>query len=287
MAEGRVRYQINATDDLGQKNTTAIYEFDIEDTVAPIIAHTSIENVIIDEPINITCHVTDLGGVGAVYLHYRNGTAGNFTQVAMSPGHWYEIAARFEPGTIEYFIRAIDIYGNEASTGIYSLGIIDPAIPDTTPPEILFVGPTGSGVPVTTNIAIVFTEAVDRASVEGAITVSSTITGITYTWLNDQTLIVSFNALQYNTTYTVTIGTGARDLAGNALASAYSWEFSTVEESEIVEPPTPNDWGWIGIIIFLVAIIALLLLYLFNKERKEPDKIEEEPMTKERGPPDA
>jgi hypothetical protein len=122
--------------------------------------------------------------------------------------------------------------------------------------------------------------------VEGAITVSPGLTGITYTWLNDRTLVLSFDALRYNTTYTVTVGTGARDMAGNGLASANSWQFTTVGETEIIQQPAPNDWGWIGIIIFLIAVIALLLLYLFNKEKKEPDNIEEEPMTKERGPPD-
>jgi len=287
MAEGLVRYQINATDNLGQKNSTIIYEFDIEDTVAPYIAHTPVESAVINEPINITCLVADLGGVGAVYLHYRNESEANYTQVIMSPGYWYELAARSEPGTIEHYIRAVDAYGNEASTGIYSLAIIDPAIPDTTPPEIWFTGPTGSNIPVSTSISIVFSEAMDRAAVEGAITLSPAITGTSYTWLNDQTLVLSFDALRYNTTYTVTIGTGAADMARNNLASAYSWQFTTVGEMEIVEPPTPNDWGWIGLIIFLVVIIALLLLYLFNKEKKEPDNNEEEPMTKERGPPDA
>ena len=272
MKEGRVRYQINVTDDLGQKNTTVIYEFDIVDTMPPVIAHTSIENAVIDEPINITCLITDLGGVGAVHLHHRNESEANFTQVAMSPGYWYELTAHSEPGTIEYYIRAVDIYGNEASTGIYSSEIIDPAIPDTTPPEVLFVGPTGSNIPVSTSISIVFSEAMDRVSVEETITVSPVISNVSYTWLNNQTLIVSFDALRYNTTYTVTVGAGARDLAGNGLASGYLWEFSTVEESEIVEQPTPDNWGWIGIIIFLIAIIALLMLYLIHKKKKEPEK---------------
>ena len=208
-------------------------------------------------------------------------------QVTMSPGHWYELAARSEPITIEYYIRAVDIYGNEVSTGIYSLGIIDSEIPDTTPPEIWFANPTGTGIPLTNTISIVFSEAMDQASVEGAITVSPGLTGITYTWLNDQTLVLSFDALGYNTTYTVTVGIGAQDMAGNNIASTHSWEFSTVEESETVEQPTPNDWGWIGIIIFLVAVIALLLLYLFNKEKKGLDNDEEEPLVRERGPPDA
>jgi len=275
MTEGKVRYQINATDDLGQKNTTVIYEFDITDTTLPIITHTPVVNAIVNEPINIACLVTDLGGVGAVYLHYRNDTAGNFTQVTMSLGYWYEHAARSEPGTIEYYIQAVDINGNEASTGIYNLEIIDPSVPDTTRPEILFVTPTGDNIPVSTSISIVFSEAVNRTSVEGAILVSPVLSGINYTWLNDQTLVLAFDDLQFNTTYMVTIETEAMDLAGNTLANDHSWHFTTVAESEIIQSPATNDWGWIGIIIFLVVIIAVLLLYLFNKE-KEPDNIEKE-----------
>jgi hypothetical protein len=76
-----------------------------------------------------------------------------------------------------------------------------------------------------------------------------------------------------------------RIVVESGVASTHSWQFTTVEELEIVEPPVPNNWGWIGI-IFLVTVIALLLLYLFNKERKGPDNIEEEPIAKERGPPD-
>ena len=275
LKEGKVRYQINATDDLQQKNTTIIYEFDITDTISPVIIHSPVVSGNIGETINITCQVSDLGGVGTVYLHYRNDTAANFTQVTMNPSYWYELAARSEPVTIEYYIRAVDIYGNEASTGIYNLEIIDPSVPDTTPPEILFVTPTGDNISVSTSISIVFSEAVNRTSVEGAILVSPVLSGISYTWLNDQTLVLAFDGLQFNTTYMVTIETEAMDLEGNGLAGEYSWQFSTVEEPEIVEQPTPDNWGWIGIIISLIIIIALLLLYLFNKE-KEPDNIEKE-----------
>ena len=35
------------------------------------------------------------------------------------------------------------------------------------------------------------------------------------------------NVLDPNATYTVTVGTGVKDNAGNALGSSYSWNFST------------------------------------------------------------
>ena len=104
---------------------------------------------------------------------------------------------------------------------------------------------------------------------ERAITVSPAVTGIAYTWLNDQTLVLSFDALRYNTTYTVTIGMGAADMAGNGLAAAYSWQFLTVGELEIVQPPTPNNWGWVIIIIALATVMALLFYMFYKAKAKE------------------
>ena len=66
-------------------------------------------------------------------------------------------------------------------------------------------------------------------------------------------------------------------LAGNGLASEYSWQFTTVGEAEIVQQPTPNNWGWIAIIILLISIIMLLLYYQFDRKQKgtEPEETEE------------
>ena len=42
--------------------------------------------------------------------------------------------------------------------------------------------------------------------------------------------------LVYSTTYTATVTTGAKDLAGNALASKYVWNFTTGTEPASEEP---------------------------------------------------
>jgi parallel beta-helix repeat protein len=280
MKEGVVRYQINATDDLKQKNTTVIYEFDIEDTTAPVIVHTPIESAVIGEAINITCQVSDLGGVDIAYIYYKNESAASFTQVTMNPGFWFESPAHSVPARIEYYIRASDMYGNDALTQTYSLETIDLSIPDTTLPEILFVSPSGNNVPILTSISIIFSESVNQTSVESAISISPTITGISYNWLDNQTLTIEIPGnLSFNTTYSVKIDTGAKDLAGNTLTSDYSWQFTTAEEPKTIQTPASNDLGWIGIIILLVTIIMLMLFYLFNNEKKEKelDNIKKEP----------
>ncbi|MCK4266107.1 MAG: Ig-like domain-containing protein, partial [Thermoplasmata archaeon] len=271
MAEGKIRYQINATDDLQQKNTTIIYEFDIEDSTPPEITHTPVESALIDESINITCQVTDLGGVNAsaVYFVYRYEGDSEFMVEPMNPGFWYEIPAHSVLATIEYYIQASDIYGNDASTQLYSLEIIDTSVTDTTPPEVLLATPSGDNIPILTDIFIVFSEAVNQTSVESAILISPAITNISYIWLNNETLLIEISGnLSYNTTYTVTTDTGAKDLAGNTLTNDYIWQFTTVEDPEIIQPLASNDWLWIVLIIILVGVI-LLLLYLFQKERRK------------------
>src|SRR5438093_1255752 len=76
-----------------------------------------------------------------------------------------------------------------------------------------------------------------------------TITPVTFT-LNHGTTAVSltdalpiltatFNPLSTlaaNTTYTATITTGARDLAGNALATGFSWSFTTGVTPDTTRP---------------------------------------------------
>ncbi len=275
MAVGKVKYQINATDDFEQKNSTIIYEFDIRDSTPPVIIHTPVESAVIGEAINITCEIIDLSEVNIAYMTsgvffvYRYEGDTGFTYGVMNPGYWYELPEHSAPATIEYYIQASDIYGNVASTQLYTLEIIAPSFPDTIPPEILLATPTGDNIPISTEISIVFNEAMNQSSVENAISISPTITGISYTWLNNQTLVIDISGiLSYNSTYTVMIDTGTKDLAGNTLENDYSWQFTTVEEPEIIQQPASNNWGWIGIIIFLATIIMLMLFYQFNKEKE-------------------
>ncbi len=270
MSENEVRYQINATDDLQQKNTTMIYEFDIEDTTAPVIVHTPVESAVVGELVNITCQVTDLGGVNetAVYLFYKTiESKSSYTQVTMNSGFWYEVSTNsFE----EYYIQAFDIYGNYAVNGVHSVYLRDFTPLDIIHPIILFVTPTGDDISISTSISIVFREDMNKTSVENAISISPDIS-FSSSWTNDQTLILSIvGNLSYNTTYSVAINTGAKDLAGNTLGNDYTWQFTTAEEPEIVQQPASNDVGWIGIVIFLVSAIALLMItILYNRKEQE------------------
>ena len=98
--------------------------------------------------------------------------------------------------------------------------------PDTTAPTVSSTTPANgaTGVAVTAT----FSEAMDPATITtatftlsggGAVTGAVTYAGTTATFTPTA-------SLAYSTPYTATITTGARDLAGNALAVNYVWTFT-------------------------------------------------------------
>ena len=85
-----------------------------------------------------------------------------------------------------------------------------------------------TGVAVGTDIVLTFSEAMNRASVEGALSISPSVT-CTFSWSpNDRVLTCDPNAgLAAGTSYTVTVGTGAQDAGGTALSAAATVGFET------------------------------------------------------------
>lgn len=105
---------------------------------------------------------------------------------------------------------------------------------DTTPPTITARTPgiSATGVAVNAPIQITFSENMDATtltttsiSVSG---VSAVGNSITYDFTNRMAIFTPSTNLAYSTNYTVTVSTGVRDTAGNALAAASTWTFTTV-----------------------------------------------------------
>ena len=104
--------------------------------------------------------------------------------------------------------------------------------PDNNAPTIS--SPSSSGatdVSVSADITVPFSEAMDSSTINSTnITVvdgsGNAVSGV---W-SYSGITATFNPssdLSYSTTYTVTVGTGVKDRAGNALGSASSWGFTT------------------------------------------------------------
>ena len=116
------------------------------------------------------------------------------------------------------------------------------APPDTTAPTVSSTIPAdlATGVAINRNITANFSEAMDAATITtttftlaapGPVSVSGTVT---YAGT-----VATFNPtvnLAANTVFTVTITTGATDLAGNALAVNKTWSFTTGTTADTTAP---------------------------------------------------
>ena len=119
-------------------------------------------------------------------------------------------------------------------------------IPDTKAPEINYVDPAdkSNNVPIDTKITIEFSEAMNKESVESAVSLtdiddSSNINGI-ISWDESDQRILTFipdNDLKYDHQHIFTISTSAKDLNENKLTAEFSSEFITSSAPDTT-PPT-------------------------------------------------
>jgi hypothetical protein len=115
---------------------------------------------------------------------------------------------------------------------------------DTVRPTVLSTDPdtNASGVSVTTNVRVTFSENMDAASVIAAYTLMdglNTVPGVV-TVVGDTATFDPTGTLDDATVYMAVVSTAATDLAGNALASSSSWTFTTGDSTRpLVESTLP------------------------------------------------
>lgn len=126
---------------------------------------------------------------------------------------------------------AKDASGNQLAAN-YTWSFTTAAVSDVTPPTVVSVTPANNGtaVAVTSTATAVFSEPMNSGLMttstftmkQGTTAVSGTIaySGTTATFTPSA-------ALAGGTVYTCTITTGVKDMAGNAMASNYTWSFTT------------------------------------------------------------
>ncbi|MCL4551796.1 MAG: Ig-like domain-containing protein [Bacteroidetes bacterium] len=141
---------------------------------------------------------------------------------------------------------------------------------DTIPPKIIEVIPSDGTTQYKENyFEITFSEYVEKRSVQNAIFISPSVQkGFKYDWTG-KTLTVYFkDSLKKNTTYTITIGTDAKDINnGNKMAEPFTFVFSTgnkIDKGKIagkIYDPSPD-----GVMIFA-----------YQKNEKEIDPSKEKP----------
>jgi methionine-rich copper-binding protein CopC len=121
---------------------------------------------------------------------------------------------------------------------------------DTTPPTVISTAPgnLATNVPTSTTVTATFSEAMDPATINSTtftLRVTATSTGVagvvSYNAATNTATFTPSTSLLPGTTYTARITTGAKDLAGNALASQFEWTFITGAAPTVTSVAPPNN----------------------------------------------
>jgi hypothetical protein len=112
---------------------------------------------------------------------------------------------------------------------------------DVTPPTVISSIPANAATSVSVSVlpSVTFSEAMNATSLSAATFTlkqgTTTIAG-TVAYSGTTATFTPASALLAGTSYVGTIGTGAKDVAGNALASNYTWSFTTVAAGDVTAP---------------------------------------------------
>lgn len=124
---------------------------------------------------------------------------------------------------------------------VWNIALVMDAAGDTIPPTVISTSPSNNEQDVTVNRTInaTFSEPMDTSTItSGTFLVednnNNSVSG-TVSYSGTTATFTPSVILAKATRYTVTITTGVKDVAGNAMVSEYTWKFTTVEP----DPPDP------------------------------------------------
>ena len=162
-------------------------------------------------------------------------------------------------GLTAVFSPAVNFLPNTTYTGTITTGVRDSAhnalqvnyiwsfttgtAPDTIPPRVILTDPANgdSNVIRSKVITATFSKVMNPATINTntfTLRQGTTLIPGTVTYAGSTASFTPTANLAFNTTYTATITTGARDMANNALVSNYVWSFTTVPAPPDVTAPT-------------------------------------------------
>lgn len=151
----------------------------------------------------------------------------------------YTPSAALQPNTmynVTVSKAAEDLAGNHLQTD-YVWCFTTASAGDTIPPTVTGTVPNNGAinVAVTATISVSFSEAMDKVSVQNSFSIAPSVTGA-FSWNLNTTTFTPTSPLATSTQYTVTVGTGSMDLAGNHLQSAYTFSFTTSSTADTTPP---------------------------------------------------
>ena len=143
-------------------------------------------------------------------------------------------ASNLDPNTIytaTIATGATDLAGNALASNL-AWSFTTGAAADTTAPTVSSTVPAdaATGVSASQNIAATFSEAMNPSTITTVtMTLRRGVTPVagTVTYAGNTATFTPANVLDLNTVYTARVTTGATDVAGNPLANAFVWSFTT------------------------------------------------------------
>jgi hypothetical protein len=136
-----------------------------------------------------------------------------------------------------------DASGNALATTFNS--VFTTAVVDNTPPTVSSVSPANAAtnVPINTTVQVTFSEAMDSSTITNTnVTLKVTSTSalvpavVVYNKTTHVATLTPSSPLANSTGYTVTVTTGVKDAAGNALASPFTSTFTTAAPADTTAP---------------------------------------------------
>jgi hypothetical protein len=158
---------------------------------------------------------------------------------SLSEGYTFTTSALADGGHTVY-VRATDSATNTTAEASYAS---DSFTVDAIAPSVTSTAPEANAtdVAVGTTVSATFNEAMDSSTITpSSFTLEGVSGSIAYDSGTDTATFTPGADLEEGTTYTVTLSTAITDAAGNPLASAYSWSFTT-EAGVIVSIDAPDE----------------------------------------------
>ncbi|CAA9285220.1 MAG: hypothetical protein AVDCRST_MAG93-3475, partial [uncultured Chloroflexia bacterium] len=166
-------------------------------------------------------------------------------------------------GSHTFEVRATDVAGNTDATPASRTWTVE-----ATAPTVTSVSPAGgaTGVAVGADVTATFSEAMDASTINGTTVMlvkqsgtSAVAAVVTYDSTNTSAILNPNADLEAGTTYTTTVKggpSGAKDVAGNPLATDKVWSFTTAAAGDTTAPTvtgvTPTD-GATGVAVTVDA----------------------------------
>ncbi|UFS71380.1 Ig-like domain-containing protein [Geomonas sp. RF6] len=115
---------------------------------------------------------------------------------------------------------------------------------DTTPPAVIYTTPAAETMGVTINsaVTVTFSEPVDPATISKESFSIVGVEGVVSYDAASKTATLAHHGLITDSTYTVTVSSTVKDLAGNGLAKPYTWTFTTGQSADTTAPSVK---GWV------------------------------------------